>query len=586
MADITNLENFLTDVAGAIKQKTGKEEKIPAADFDTEILNIETGIDTSSDNPITADSVEQGKEGFVNGEKVVGTLPSTSSSSWEYIGNYAEGKIQGISSTSPDTGTTYLLKFKATTSNKTIYEAGSEIGIACDESEIAKYLNLTPEKLVKGNKILEVEGTAEIGEEINNQDKDITKNGIYTADEGYTGLGTVNVEVLQENKLTPAEYETALQLCNDIKGNPAPKEGHIYGVRKPLNGFTLERTDDARGLVAEATHNGHPEEATNNFDDLYPWSDIKSFMYDNQKEEIIAWFGDNEFTFTPEETYINIFTRIPRFWYKRYKDEEYEYWKIADYAAEGFIEFKGSSPARYNMSGSISAPRSVSNKTPLAPISLNNSRKYALNLSSYTGLLDIWSFGAIQMLYLVEYANADSQSVLGNGATSARRTINTTGSCDSLGMKSGCITNNNYLSSIIYRGFEDIYGNVNDVIDGINVVNYEPWVCTDWKKYSSTNTADYTKLTYKLPHTSNKYGTVLGLDTNNPLVMMPISFTSDQATSFTKDTMWITNTNNLIVSTGYGADVYLGLFNYNMERDADSTMDTYQGARFLLHKIS
>ena len=43
MADITNLTQFLTDVATAIKQKTGKEEKIPAADFDTEILSIETG---------------------------------------------------------------------------------------------------------------------------------------------------------------------------------------------------------------------------------------------------------------------------------------------------------------------------------------------------------------------------------------------------------------------------------------------------------------------------------------------------------------------------------------------------------------
>lgn len=32
------------------------------------------GIDTSSDNPITADDVVQGKEGFVNGEKIIGTL--------------------------------------------------------------------------------------------------------------------------------------------------------------------------------------------------------------------------------------------------------------------------------------------------------------------------------------------------------------------------------------------------------------------------------------------------------------------------------------------------------------------------------
>lgn len=36
------------------------------------------------------------------------------------------------------------------------------------------------------------------GTEINNQDKTITKNGSYTADEGYTGLGTVTVNVPSE----------------------------------------------------------------------------------------------------------------------------------------------------------------------------------------------------------------------------------------------------------------------------------------------------------------------------------------------------------------------------------------------------
>lgn len=33
------------------------------------------------------------------------------------------------------------------------------------------------------------------GEKINNQDIQVTENGIYTAEEGYTGLGTVDVNV-------------------------------------------------------------------------------------------------------------------------------------------------------------------------------------------------------------------------------------------------------------------------------------------------------------------------------------------------------------------------------------------------------
>ena len=42
MARVNNLTNFLTDVAGAIKQKTGDNTPIPASTFDTAILSIPT----------------------------------------------------------------------------------------------------------------------------------------------------------------------------------------------------------------------------------------------------------------------------------------------------------------------------------------------------------------------------------------------------------------------------------------------------------------------------------------------------------------------------------------------------------------
>jgi len=51
---------------------------------------------------------------------------------------------------------------------------------------------------------------------IKNQDKTITENGVYTADEGYTGLGEVTVDVLSannedkvilENGVYEADYE-------------------------------------------------------------------------------------------------------------------------------------------------------------------------------------------------------------------------------------------------------------------------------------------------------------------------------------------------------------------------------------------
>ena len=49
------------------------------------------------------------------------------------------------------------------------------------------------------------------GVPINNQDKTITQNGTYTADEGFTGLGTVNVNVAREDQM-----DIAKQLDNMI----------------------------------------------------------------------------------------------------------------------------------------------------------------------------------------------------------------------------------------------------------------------------------------------------------------------------------------------------------------------------------
>lgn len=49
MADTSNLSQFLTDVASAIKTKKGTTDKIPAANFDTEIASITTGIMTKEE---------------------------------------------------------------------------------------------------------------------------------------------------------------------------------------------------------------------------------------------------------------------------------------------------------------------------------------------------------------------------------------------------------------------------------------------------------------------------------------------------------------------------------------------------------
>lgn len=76
MARVDNLENFLTDVADAIREKKGTQDQIPAENFDTEIKSIETGIDTS-DATAVSDDVISPKTFYSNGQKLSGSIIPT-----------------------------------------------------------------------------------------------------------------------------------------------------------------------------------------------------------------------------------------------------------------------------------------------------------------------------------------------------------------------------------------------------------------------------------------------------------------------------------------------------------------------------
>lgn len=80
----------------------------------------------------------------------------------------------------------------------------SELKTNLQEILQEKQEKIIPENIKKDVQIFDVVGTLDSGGiTINNQDKTITTNGQYTADEGYTGLGTVTVQVPQDGDVEP-----------------------------------------------------------------------------------------------------------------------------------------------------------------------------------------------------------------------------------------------------------------------------------------------------------------------------------------------------------------------------------------------
>lgn len=118
------------------------------------------GIDTSSDNPITADDVAQGKEGFVNGEKVIGNAYTVES------GGSAVAIDAPYTYRTGPVGQLRIYGSAPTWSNgqtSTLFKQGSQTFISIlkeDQPDLANAIGLTADKIVSGNTILGIEGTA------------------------------------------------------------------------------------------------------------------------------------------------------------------------------------------------------------------------------------------------------------------------------------------------------------------------------------------------------------------------------------------------------------------------------------------
>ena len=209
---------------------------------------------------------------------------------------------------------------------------------------------------------------------------------------------------------------------------------------------------------------------------------------------------------------------------------------------------------------------------------------YGINVKNVDKYVVINSINKVileYLLYLVEYADYNSQSKLGPGYTNGSNTAAlNSGGCNSLGMKSGSATGTDK-GSVIYRGIEDIFGNIWQFLDGVNISEYEAYICYNPTSYASdVFDGDYEKVGYVNSSTGGSYITELGYDSKNPLVAFPTKVGGSSDT-YTTDYYWCNPGNRIALVGGrYGDGTGAGLW-YWYFYDASSLSGIHVGARLL-----
>lgn len=239
----------------------------------TGTLEETTGTDTSDATAVASD-IAINKTAYVNGEKVTGTLPIESNVFAKKAYNSQDEKQYN------------QIRFFANNDVKTIVDKNIMVQVYTDYAELAETLELTPNKLVKGNAILEVVGTAI---ELKGQTKTVTPTtNLQTIipDENYNGLTSVEVSAVTSD------------IDENIKAENIKSGVEILGVTGTLESGTGVDTSDATATADDivspktAYVNGEKVEGTIKLIDV---QDPNSYY--GIGDEPTVFMDDNSITF-------------------------------------------------------------------------------------------------------------------------------------------------------------------------------------------------------------------------------------------------------------------------------------------------
>ena len=223
------------------------------------------------------------------------------------------------------------------------------------------------------------------------------------------------------------------------------------------------------------------------FDGTDFWGAIKRRNF-NDDGTPGAWEGEAGFTLTDKD----VMVWIPKFWYRIVNDTEanFRYYYLSDSEADGFKLHPGSGQyvAAYETS---SNNQSRSGKTVQVSQTRATFRTNARAKGTGWQLCDAAERNAINLLYLIEFADTNCQAKIGAGRSSASSALQT-GTTDVMTYHTGRPSGTEGQVGVKYRGMENLWGNVYEWTDGANFIDRVPYYSTDRDSYADDTTEGYT----------------------------------------------------------------------------------------------
>lgn len=299
------------------------------------------------------------------------------------------------------------------------------------------------------------------------------------------------------------------------------------------------------------------------FDNYLPWSGMIRKNYANG--ELVDFTGyDNG------ETYVF----IPEFWSKIVDDSEHSkmYIYISSRALTGFTKHPGSGRyvGRYQCNTNM---KSETGGTLRTSATLNDVRNAIVQASNHY-VFDVHTYMALVLLYTVEFASLDSQTMIGAGISSGSSV--STGQTDVLTHHTGRVSGETEsLCAIHYRWVENIYGNVNDFIDGVIVENSVVKLCSSPSDYAQSNA--YVSTEINVPAwTSQAFITALTAYGN--CYLFPKTLGGSDTTYLCDSYYSESGTNCVFVGSAYGGGTKAGIFYWN-SGSASNAQSANNGSR-------